>query len=330
MSSGTFEPIPPRGGAGRRILIADDDPVSRTFLLRTLEHLGYAVDAVADGAAAWRRLQAPDAPRLAILDWMMPEIDGPTVCRRLRARQQDEASYVYVILLTSRTQKADLISGLDAGADDYVAKPFDRLELQSRLRAGHRIVDLEHQLREAQETLRHRTRIDPLTGLWNRAAILDILDREIDRAARTGATIGAVLADVDHFKTINDTHGHQAGDAVLQEVALRMRGSIRSYDELGRYGGEEFLLVVPDSGALRIDRLADRVRGGLAVRPVEAADLSLPVTASFGVAIVDARREPSAEVLLKIADDALYRAKASGRNRVEVGELGPDSDARAS
>jgi diguanylate cyclase (GGDEF)-like protein len=297
-----------------KILIAEDDPVSRRLLEATLRKWGYYVNACIDGEAAWQMLQQPDAPSLAILDWMMPGMDGIEVCRAVR--QRVEAPYVYVILLTAKHQKTDVIMGLEAGADDYIIKPFDTNELRMRLRAGQRILDLQEELIFAREELREQATHDSLTRLWNRAAIYEILQRELERASRTGAPLSILLADVDHFKRVNDSYGHLAGDAVLREIARRMLTALRPYDGIGRYGGEEFLLVLPDCDSAGAVALAERLRVAIGCEAVVLAEGVIPVTLSLGVATYEGPAE--AKSFIAAADGALYRAKNTGRNRVEL------------
>lgn len=296
-----------------RILIADDDPVTRRRLEATLARLGHEITAVADGTRASAALLAPDGPRLAILDWMMPGADGLEVCRAVR---EQAAHYVYLIVLTARDRQEDLVEGLDAGADDFLTKPFDALELRARLRSGERVIELQARLLEAQEKLRVQATHDQLTGLWNRPMILDHLEREMHRTRREAGAIAVVLADIDHFKRINDTSGHAAGDLVLQQAAERIRSALRAHDVVGRYGGEEFLLVLPGRDAAAAGQVAERVRAAVASSPMPAGDVPVPVTVSLGVAWT---REASVEstTLIHAADEALYRAKSLGRNRVE-------------
>ena len=295
-----------------RILIADDDLVSRRLLERTLVSQGHEVTAVGDGLAAIAALLAPDGPRLAILDWMMPGATGLEVCRQVRARP---APYVYVLLLTARGRREDVVTGLDAGADDFLTKPFDALELRARLRPGERIVDLQEGLIRAREELRELAIHDSLTGLWNRGMVLEQLGRELSRSRREGKALAVAIADLDHFKKVNDTFGHAAGDAVLREAADRMRSAIRDCDSIGRYGGEEFLLVLPGCDGAAGLAVAERVRNRTADEPVRAGDALLPVTVSIGLAFTEASPVGS-EALVHAADEALYRAKAAGRNRV--------------
>jgi two-component system, cell cycle response regulator len=296
-----------------RILIADDDPVSRRLLEGTLVRLGHEVVAVEDGEQAIAALLAPNGPRLAILDWMMPGADGLTVCRTIRQRP---SPYTYVIMLTARDQRSDMVEGLGAEADDFLTKPLDAVELTARLRSGERVLALQENLLQTQAALRHEATHDRLTGLWNRGMVLDHLNRELSRSRREKLPMAVLLADLDHFKCINDMHGHGTGDTVLREVANRMRGALRDYDALGRYGGEEFLLVLSGAEVDVAGEVAERVRTMIHAEPVRDGALDIAVSASLGMAHTTTVGFESA-VLIQAADHALYRAKAQGRNRVE-------------
>lgn len=302
-----------------QILIAEDDPVSRRLLEASLKKWGYQVVSACDGAQAWDLLQQVDAPNLAILDWMMPGLSGPEVCRNVRT--QGREPYTYILLLTARNQKEDLIEGMEAGADDYITKPFDAQELKVRLRAGRRILELQAELVAAREALREQATHDSLTRLWNRSSILDILKRELAKAERETASVGLIMADLDHFKQINDTHGHLAGDEVLREAARRMQASLRSYDAVGRYGGEEFLIVSPGSSQTSVIHLAERLRSAMHREPLLVGQKSLSFSISLGVAAAQGMAT-TPEVLIRAADEALYRAKELGRNRVEAAGCG--------
>lgn len=299
-----------------KILIADDSIVSRHLLEATLRKWGYEVMVACDGAEALALLQRDDAPSLIILDWMMPGMTGVEVCRRIRER--DSEPYTYILLLTSKSQKEDLIEGMEAGADDYITKPFDQNELQVRLRAGTRLVDLQAQLLKAREDLREQATHDSLTRLWNRSSILGELSRELARSERDSRPLGVVIVDLDHFKQINDTYGHLAGDAVLREAARRMQTGIRQYDSVGRYGGEEFLILFPGSAEAESYAQADRLRKQLGGAEMSVNDTSLYVTASFGVTTALPGERWTEEALIRKADEALYIAKKSGRNRVKI------------
>jgi diguanylate cyclase (GGDEF)-like protein len=303
-----------------RVLIADDEPISREILRRTLQRAGYEVVEVADGEAAWRVLEGPDAPGLTVLDWMMPGLDGTEICRRLRQRPHDRG-YTYVLLLTGKDSVRDVLAGLEAGADDYVVKPFAPEIIEARLRVGRRILALEAQLRAERSAFEHLARHDTLTGLWNRRVILEHLDAEIARARRHDGCVGVVLVDIDHFKNINDTHGHQVGDQVLVEVARRLRDSLRTYDGLGRYGGEEFLAVMACRNDADAALIAERLLRAVGDEPVTTAAGALHLTISLGVATTRTHSFDSTH-LLAASDAALYQAKHTGRNRLVV--AGPD------
>lgn len=302
-----------------KILIADDDPVSCRLLDRLLVKWGYEVIAAHDGAEAWEVLQAENSPRVALLDWMMPGIDGLEICRRVRARSAHP--YVYIMLLTANDKVGNLVEGLESGADDYLTKPFHPQELRARLRVGLRMLDLESRLVEARESLRFKASHDSLTSIWNRGAIIEMLERELSRARRDGTSVGILLADIDHFKKVNDTRGHLVGDEVLRAVTGRLKSEVRSYDSVGRYGGEEFLIVLPGCDNPKLAAKAERLVKVVERSSVETSTGAVAVTISIGgIASGDC---PHAEVskLLRAADAALYRAKISGRNRSEMAQI---------
>ena len=293
------------------ILIADDDPVARLVLNKTLTRLGHTVVAFDNGRDALDALLAPNGPCFAILDWMMPGADGLTVCRAIRERQNP---YVYVILLTSRDSLADMVEGLDAGADDFLGKPFDAIELRARLKSGERVLTLQANLLRASAELEHQATHDRLTSLWNRGMILDHLKRTLNRERREKSAVSVIIADIDHFKAVNDQFGHLAGDAVLREIARRMKVALRDYDAIGRYGGEEFLIVVSGEAVLARD-LAERLRAAISSTPIADENREVSVTASFGLATTRVSGF-DAEALIRAADHALYAAKTDGRNQV--------------
>ena len=299
-----------------RVLVAEDDRVSRAILKLNLEKWGYEVVVCSDGLQAWGELQKPDAPRMAILDWMMPGMDGIQVCRAVR--EQSAQPYVYILLLTAKSLKEDLLTGLNAGADDYLTKPMDKQELELRLRAGRRILDLQSELISAREDLHIQATQDSLTGVLNRRAVLETLQTELVRATRQDLPLGVILADLDHFKSINDTRGHAVGDAVLREAARRMVAALRPYDRLGRYGGEEFLIVAPGCGPDDVIGVGERLRLALLEEPVYTRSGFVGLSASFGVISSTQLDQVDAEALIQVADEALYQAKASGRNCVRA------------
>jgi two-component system, cell cycle response regulator len=308
-----------------KILIADDDPLSRRLLEKTLLRAGYDVLAVPNGMAAAEQLCKQDGPRLALLDWEMPELDGPAVCREVRKKK--DQGYVYMILLTSKGLKTDIVTGLGSGADDYLTKPFDSGELKARLRTGRRILHLEGRLVEARENMRFKATHDALTSLFNRGVIMELLGREISRSRRERVPTAILLCDVDHFKMINDTHGHLIGDEVLQEAARRLLLSVRSYDYVGRYGGEEFLIILNNCDPVSAPRRAEEIRRSLSDTPVHTSIGPLLVTMSMGVHQTENWGIQSVEELLHQVDSAMYAAKAAGRNRISFTKVETPSNA---
>jgi two-component system cell cycle response regulator len=301
------------GPACDRVLIAEDDAMFRRILRSWLESWGYEVTVAEDGAKAWQVLQEIRAPHLLILDWIMPQLNGIDLCRLVRERAS--SPYQYILLVTAKDDKQDLVRGLEAGADDYLSKPFDRDELRARLRTGRRILTLQNEQFMVREELRLQATHDGLTGIWNRIAILDLLHREVELAGRSGSTLGLIMLDLDHFKNVNDTYGHLAGDDVLIEAARRMQHAVRSYDLIGRYGGEEFLVVSPDCDISQIEMCAERIRSAIAGEPILAAGAKVAITVSAGVTILVPRLGTERDALAA-ADAALYRAKSAGRNQV--------------
>ena len=300
-----------------KVLIADDSIVSRHLLNATLTKWGYDVVLACDGHQAWDILQEADAPNLAILDWMMPGMTGLEVCRRVR--QCNRQPQTYILLLTSKGLKEDLIQGIESGADDYLVKPFDQHELNVRLRSGTRWIKLQTELLTTREALREQATKDSLTGLWNRSFILENLSKELARADREPRPLGVVLVDLDDFKKVNDTFGHATGDEVLKTAAELMLTKIRKYDSIGRYGGEEFLILLPGCDEPTTFAQAERLRVALEDKKIG----SIGLTASFGCTSLPPSSHLTADVLIRRADEALYLAKGLGRNRVEFLSCAP-------
>jgi len=299
-----------------RILVAEDDPSFRRLLEEKLAMWGYDVVVAEDGGAALQILQSDDAPRLAILDWMMPEMDGIAVCRKVREMKPEP--YTYILLLTSQQRDEDLVTGMEAGADDYITKPFKHNELRLRLRAGRRIIELQSELMAARDTFRVKAARDSLTGLLNHEEILGLLNQELARAERDKQCVSVIMADLDHFKEVNDSYGHLAGDAVLRSAAGMMQTLARSYDYVGRYGGEEFLVILPGCCGECAVSFAERLRLRVGSSDIDTSEGMIPVTISIGVAASGGKKGWDADSIVKAADEALYRAKEQGRNRVEV------------
>jgi diguanylate cyclase (GGDEF)-like protein len=291
-----------------KILIAEDDMTSRLVLGATLKKLGHEVTATSDGQEAWDAMNREHFP-LLISDWMMPDMDGLELCRRVRAMRHTR--YTYIVLLTALAGKSSYLDGMDAGADDFITKPFDEDQLVARLRVAQRILALH-------EKLHTQAMYDGLTGLMNRTAIMDCLNGEMERATRESKPLSIVLLDLDRFKQVNDLHGHAAGDAVLQEASRRLKGAMRGYDQVGRYGGEEFLIVAPGCSEQDSLVLSERVRTCIGADCVITPEACLDVTCSLGAAVARAGPRETADELIARADQALYRAKAKGRNCTEL------------
>jgi diguanylate cyclase (GGDEF)-like protein len=297
-------------------LIAEDDPLYRYALRHFLSESGYEVRLADDGLQALQLAQGQDPPRLLVLDWMMPGLQGPEVCRRLRARTSDR--YQYVLLLTAKDTTADIVAGLESSADDYLTKPFDAHELLARVRVGARMIKLQDRLLAAQEALRFQATHDVLTGVWNRRALLDLISAELERARRNSSPLWLFMIDLDHFKRINDEHGHHVGDCALREIAQRLTTAVRPYDIVGRYGGEEFMVATAELESENPYQLANRLREAVSSSPVKASAAEIYVTVSIGAATADPPFDCSVEKLILRADKAMYTAKRDGRNRVEI------------
>ena len=306
-----------------QILVVEDSVVYRQILASHLKDWGLPFIIAKDGSEAWTLLQRPDCPRLVLLDWVLPDIDGVELCRRIRLASTGDL-YSYVILLTGKDDKKDMLEAMQAGADDYLVKPFDQLELKARLLVGKRIVSLHEELVSAREAMRYAATHDSLTGLMNRGETVDFLSRELARARRNGKPLSVILADIDHFKKVNDTMGHLFGDEALKEVARRLRSNLRVYDGVGRYGGEEFLMVLSDCDLQAALIKADDLRVCVGSEPVVSSRASRNITMSMGVAVSTDHPNDDVGPLLNQADRGLYAAKQNGRNRVEhVDECGP-------
>jgi len=299
-----------------KVLIAEDDPISLRVVETMVKKWGYEPVLTQDGEEALQALQRDDSPRIAILDWMMPHKDGISVCRELR--QQTDRAYVYILLLTAKSQRRDLVEGLGAGADDYLTKPFSGEELRARLFSGERILEVQEQLVAAREALRVQAIRDPLTGLFNRRYMGEALERELRRAEHGGQPLSLIMFDVDHFKRLNDTSGHQAGDGLLIHIGSLFQERTRREDIACRYGGEEFLIILPGAPLEAALRRAEELRQAIRGSTVEHRGQSLGrTTVSAGVASFP-EHGTTADELLRAADTALYRAKELGRDRVEA------------
>jgi two-component system, cell cycle response regulator len=305
------------GGARlMRALVVDDSAVYRKLIGDRLRSWDFAGTLAETGEEAWQILEQPEAPKLALLDWVLPDLDGIELCQRIR-KAGASGPYVYVILLTSKEGRQNMLEAMQAGADDYLAKPFDDLELKARLLVGKRILELQDELVAARESMRHAATHDSLTGLMNRGEILAMLQRELERARRERRSVGVALGDIDHFKNVNDALGHLFGDEALCEIGRRLRAQLRIYDGVGRYGGEEFLMVLPNCDLPNALMRADELRQVIARAPVLCSGAERSITMSMGVTVSASDGGTPVQVLLSQADVALYLAKEKGRNRIE-------------
>ena len=295
-----------------KILVAEDDFTSRTILTAILKKWGHEVVPAVDGEEALKILQAPDAPRLALLDWSMPGLSGVEICSHLRSNQVNDLTYL--IILTSKSDKKNIVEGLNAGANDYIIKPYDNDELKARINVGRRMVEIQSELENAKLALIREAMHDSLTGIYNRKAVLDMLMKQICWTRRNGGILSVGMCDLDHFKLINDKYGHQTGDEVLQGFAKIINDNLRQYDIIGRYGGEEFLIIIPSSGDS--NKLIDfcRLCKTVSNSKISTRSGDISITVSIGVTRSDGKI--TVDDILAQADDALYRAKDMGRNCV--------------
>jgi two-component system cell cycle response regulator len=300
-----------------RLLLAEDEPTQRLLLKRRLTRAGYLVETAKDGDEALARIVRGQT-QILVTDWDMPGMDGVTLCRRVREARL--TGYVYILLLTGHGAVADVVAGLEAGADDYLEKPADEAELLARLKAGRRIVDLERSLRDAHAQVRLMSVTDPLLGIFNRRYLMEELPQEVGRARRHGRPLSLIMADLDHFKRVNDGHGHDVGDELLVSFTRLLRASIRAGDWIARAGGEEFVIVLPETDSAGATVLAENIRAACAAMRLPAATGVLGVTTSLGIASLQSTQDlpQAAAALMRQADQALYRSKRAGRNRVST------------
>lgn len=305
------------------ILVVDDDIVSRAIIQKYLHKAGFEVISAGNGKEALSLFSQRFYP-IMLTDWMMPEINGPQLCRMIREKKTD--GYVFIILITARDTKNDIVSGLESGADDYLTKPIHRAELIARIETGIRILRLEQSLKNANEEIRLLSITDPLTGCFNRTYLGERFAQELSRSLRYNHALSVVLMDIDHFKRVNDTYGHQVGDMVLKSFAKCIRKQLRErIDWMVRFGGEEFLVVLPETSCAGVKTVAERLRSGTRRLSIPCGQSQLHITASFGAACVCFSHHKkiaiSMEQLIDQADEQLYRSKRQGRDRINVIEL---------
>jgi diguanylate cyclase (GGDEF)-like protein len=308
-----------KGDKTTRILVAEDDPVNLRLLQACLVEWGYKVTSVTDGQKALEILQGREAPRLAILEWIMPGMNGIDICREIR--KQTRKPYTYILMSTAKVKKQDMVEGLQSGADDYLIRPYNLHELRARLRAGRRILDLREQLLSAYRLIEAQMTVDPLTGVWSRNVILDILKRQLTLSSQSHSPMSLVIAHIDHFRDINASFGPFAGDTVLREVGRRFRAALRPPDSIGRSEADEFVIVLPGCDAPTAASLAEKFRARVDRRAVDTSEGMVPVTVSLGVMVTPSKKALDLDAAWRLATGALSRAKAKGRNRVEFATL---------
>ncbi|MBS3818621.1 diguanylate cyclase [bacterium] len=303
--------------ASSQILIAEDEFLSRTALESNIQDWGYDTISAKNGEEAWNIIQNKNI-RIAILDWMMPGSNGLNLCRKIREEfQEKKKKYIYIILVTGRDSQEDVLEGLAAGADDYLSKPLNYQELRIRLQNGKRIIDLE-------ESRMKLASFDSLTQLWNHNKILDFFEEEIQRGKRENLPTGIIMADIDYFKRINDNYGHQIGDQALFEVSRRLKTAIRRYDKIGRYGGDEMLVVLPNCRHQNILQVAQRLCTSVNQEKIKSDGGFLDITISVGGVSSSIFPQASSKNLLQISDKALYSAKMKGRNQAQIAQPGKE------
>jgi diguanylate cyclase (GGDEF)-like protein len=303
-----------------KVLVADDDSGSRLVAKAVVEEAGHECIVADDGTAAWKLYQE-QRPNVVITDLMMPGLDGLALCRAIRASESD--SYTYLVLVTSHDGHADVLAGMEAGADDYVTKPLDPFTLQTRLLAADRVTALHSELANYRRTLAAQARTDPLTGLRNRLAMDDDLESLQNSSERYGLDYSLAMCDVDNFKSYNDLYGHQAGDAAIKAIAGTLVGHCRDADTVYRYGGEEFLILLPRQSWSTAAAALERIRAAVVVLGVLHAGTGTGtglLTLSAGISTSMAGHRVDNVQLIREADDAMYAAKAAGRNAVVVSD----------
>lgn len=290
------------------VLLVDDDPITRLAVCAALEEWGFMPVVAEDGHQALKHLAEKHPPHLLIIDWSMPGMTGPELCTTIR--QRSDGQFFYILMLTGKEGSEAIVEAMEAGADDFVSKPFDHRVLKVRIAAGSRIVRLE-------QTLNQLASRDALTQCWNRRMIDELLQNSILESRRKNSNLSLMVLDIDHFKKINDSYGHSIGDIALKHLVSVLNNNLREYDQVGRYGGEEFVVVLPNTGIEEAWGIAERVRSAVQFQPAFInRDLSIPLTISIGLAQCHHDEKEDPHHLFQRADEALYNAKAAGRNRI--------------
>ncbi len=295
----------------KNILIIEDDKDSRELLKIYLTKWNYNVFEASKPFAALELIKTHSI-QMALIDWVLDETSGIEICNLIRNKFRD--NYVYIIIITGQKTRRDVVEALSQGADDYLMKPFNFEELKVRIKAGERILTYQNNLKDCYDKLYEASIKDPLTGTFNRQTILERLNSEFERAKRLNDDLSVIMSDIDFFKRVNDSYGHLVGDSVLKHIGKILKKSIRKYDTVGRYGGEEFLIILPHTSIKVAKNIAERVRQSLKNEVFIIKNFSIPITMSFGISHIS--RASNSSLLLQQADQMLYEAKRRGRNKV--------------
>jgi len=306
-----------RFGDLRRVLVAEGDRDTRLRLLHLLREWGFNVVVATDGIEALGVVALQQPPDFFFINRSLAGMNGIELCRRIYDHFSEHSPYI--VMMGRPTGREVVVESLESGATEYLTTPFDEQELRARLIVAVRTLDRRDYLISSREQFRDQATRDALTGVWNRRGILEILERDLDGAEHNGRSTGILMLDLDHFKNVNDAHGHLAGDLVLQETARRLCRKLRVYDCLGRYGGEEFLIVVPNTNERELCELAERIRASTESEPIPPGLINFQITFSIGAAIAKPGDRLKAKVIA-VADQALYEAKKLGRNRIVFGQ----------
>lgn len=293
-----------------KVMVAEDDPVTQLLIVETLRKWDYEVIAASNGEEAFALLDEHNDVQLFLLDWQMPKLDGVSLCQKIRRRMG--ATCCYIVILTSKKTTKNIVEALDSGADDFVSKPFPHEELKARLKVGCRVI-------ESENNLLHQAQHDALTNVLNHRAIVDVLNQLWSRSVRDKSPLAMLMLDIDYFKKINDSYGHQVGDYALKRFSKLVKNELRPYDSLGRYGGEEFTVCLPATDADDAMIVAERIRQCIESNPVEYDGVCFTMTVSIGLAVFTESQKSYKELILS-ADKAVYAAKNAGRNCVVFGE----------
>lgn len=303
-----------------KILLVEDDKIQAKFAKDFLEASGYQVLLAEDGKSAIKIAKTANVD-IILLDLVLPDMNGNEVCRWLKLNQDTKG--IPIIMLTVKSSMMEKVEGLKAGADDYLPKPYSEIELNARIYASLRTKSLQDELRKKNRELEEilskvefLASTDPLTELYNRRHFESLIEKEFNRSVRYKSPVSCLMIDVDHFKNINDEFGHRVGDSVLKEISAIIKNCLRTVDTVARWGGEEFVVLLPRTDKESALQAASRILTGISTHTF--SNIDKPITISIGISNMPASSIDSAEKLIDTSDSALYEAKGKGRNRIEV------------